>query len=227
MHKKILQMKKGFTMIEMLMVLAIFTILTSIVMYNYSEFNSKTIMSNMAYEIALSVRQAQVYSLGVRGQSGNEEFDNRYGVYFDTSNGGKNFVFFFDKKPAVIGGEPNGWCDGTSGESNCMACISGGECLEKITLTRDIYIGRICSNQLLTPIDEYGNCISGEGSSTPTASITFDRPNPDSIIALDNSGDVEAGASVGIVVKNKFGNQRAVIIRSTGQISVIMLNDAI
>lgn len=214
-------------MIEMLMVLAIFTILTSIVMYNYSEFNSKTIMSNMAYEIALSVRQAQVYSLGVRGQAGNEEFDNRYGVYFNNEyNGGKNFIFFFDKKPVEAGGEPNGWCDGDANEPNCMACVSGGECLEKVTLTRDIFVGQICISDSIDPVSENGIC-NGTNSSKDDASITFDRPNPDAKVSTSDTRPYNVPKNVGIVVKNKFGNQRAVIIRSTGQISVIMLKDAI
>lgn len=226
MKNIISQIKKGFTLIEMLMVLAIFTILTSVVMYNYAEFNSKTIMSNMAYEIALSVRQAQVYSLGVRGQAGVKSFDNRYGVYFNTNNGGKEFAFFFDRKPNVEGLVPNGWCDGDVDDPNCLACISGGagECLEKITLTRDIFISKICLSDGIDPIEVSGSC--KEGNSEEDVSVTFDRPNPDAKILVD-SGIELLNKNLGIVVKNSFGNQRAVIIRSTGQISVINLNNSI
>lgn len=224
MQKKTLQNKKGFTLIEMLMVLAIFTILTSVVMYNYSEFNSRTIMSNMAYEIALTVRQAQVYSLGVRGQAGNEEFDNRYGVYFNTDNGGKDFIFFFDKKPAGEDTEPNGWCDGDGSEPNCLACIAGGECLEKVTLTRDIYISKICMSSQVDPVSDTGVCT--DTTNETDISVTFDRPNPDAQTVV-GSGGANTEKNVAIVVKNSFGNQRAVIIRNTGQISVINLEDSI
>lgn len=226
MKNKISQIKKGFTLIEMLMVLAIFTILTSVVMYNYAEFNSKTIMSNMAYEIALTVRQAQVYSLGVRGQVGANSFDNRYGVYFNTSNGGKEFAFFFDRKPTGEEAVPDGWCEGDEGEPNCLSCIAGenGECLEKVTLTRDIFISKICLSNGIDPIDTIGNC--KEGDSEEDVSVTFDRPNPDAKIRVDSAVGY-LNKNLGLVVKNNFGNQRAVIIRSTGQISVINLNNSI
>lgn len=225
MHKKIIQIKKGFTLIEMLMVLAIFTILTSIVMYNYAEFNSKTIMTNMAYEIALTVRQAQVYSLGVRGQVGTGSFDNRYGVYFNTNDGGKEFAFFFDKRDGE--NEPNGWCDAGENVGNCLACVSDsdGECLEKVTLTRDIFINKICLSDGINPVDENtGQCVGS--NPIEEVSVTFDRPNPDAKVAVEY-GDNDTKKNLGIVVKNSFGNQRAVIIRNTGQISVINLQDSI
>ncbi len=224
MKNTISQIKKGFTLIERLMVLAIFTILTSVVMYNYAEFNSRTIMSNIAYEIALTVRQAQVYSLGVRGQAGNEEFDNRYGVYFNTDNDGKEFVFFFDKKPTGEGAEPDGWCDGGEGQSNCLACVSSSECLEKVTLTRDIFISKICLSNTINPVNENGIC--NETTTDEDISVTFDRPNPDAKTVVDSGGS-DLKKNVAIVVKNKFGNQRAVIIRTTGQISVINLGNSI
>ena len=209
----------------MLMVLAIFTILTSVVMYNYAEFNSKTIMSNMAYEIALTVRQAQVYSLGVRGQAGVESFDNRYGVYFNTNNGGKEFAFFFDVNPPGEVLESNGWCDGNVGDVNCLVCtLSSGECLEKNTLTRDIFISKICLSDGIDPVDDDGSC--KELTNEDDISVTFDRPNPDARSVV-SSGGSDLKKNVGIVVKNSFGNQRAVIIRNTGQISVIMLSDSV
>ena len=217
MIKKFLKEKKGFTMIELLMVLAIFTVLTLVVMYKYSEFNSSTIMSNMAYEAALAVRQAQVYSLGVRGISGNNDFEKRYGVYFNTQTNNKDFILFMDGK--LNNSNLNGLCDGSDSNVNCGACVND-ECMEKNSLNRDIYFERVCVSESLDPIDKSTGECTDPAPVVNEVSITFDRPNPDSLV------NNERYKNVGIVLKNSFGNQRGIIVRNTGQISVIMINSS-
>lgn len=215
------QLQKGFTILEMLMVLAIFTIITSIVIFNYGEFNSKTIMSNMAYEVALSIRQAQVYSLGVRGQANLDNFNTQYGIHMNTGIDKKSFVFFVDKDES---GNPDGLCDaGIS--ANCLACSGGTECLEKINLTRDVTIARICTSSGVTnPIDETtGYCVDDTEAEYSNLTLLFKRPNPDSIVRLGN--DVISDVTTGIVLKTNYGNQRAVIISPTGQITVQVINN--
>jgi prepilin-type N-terminal cleavage/methylation domain-containing protein len=217
------QFKKGFTILEMLMVLAIFGIITAVVMFNYGEFNSKTIMSNMAYEVALSVRQAQVYSLSVRGEANNNNFDNNYGVYFNTSNP-KDFAFFIDRAQSTSV-DPNGICD--TGGIECLACESQGggtECLEKITLTRDVTIERLCTSSDLNPVDEEtGVCAGQDGDDVSDLTVTFKRPNPEAIVTV--GGSQISGASAGIVLTTSYGNRRAIIIKPTGQISVQVIED--
>ncbi len=206
------QLKKGFTILEMLMVLAIFTIITSVVMFQYGEFNSKTIMSNMAYEVALSIRQAQVYSLSVRGEAGATSFDNHYGVYINKEMSDKEIAFFIDRM-AANGDEPDGIC--SSDGATCLTCIEGGECLEKITLTRDITIDSLCVDVGIEPIDEDGVCL---GESVDDLTVTFERPNPNSVIYVD--GALQTGSSAAIILKTNFGNKSAILVRPSGQISV-------
>ena len=63
-----LQPIRGFTLIELMVTLAIFTIMTSVIMANYPGFNNKIALEVLAQDIALSIRQAQVYGISVRQQ---------------------------------------------------------------------------------------------------------------------------------------------------------------
>jgi prepilin-type N-terminal cleavage/methylation domain-containing protein len=213
-------LEKGFTMVEMLITLGIFSMLTAVVMFQYGNFNSQTILTNMAYEVALATRQAQVYALGVRGQAGNDNFENRYGVYFDNLEdtvdepGGKKFIFFIDQ--GVGSSDPlNSICDGTGESSNCFSCEEGSECLESYAFLRDISIDSICLSTQGEPLDD-GIC---NGDSPEAATITFERPNPDAIIYNIDEDDLDYN-SAAIFITNKYNDMRAVVIKSTGQISV-------
>lgn len=217
------QLQKGFTILEMLMVLAIFTVITAVVIFNYSEFNSKTILSNMAYEVALSVRQAQVYSLGVRGQANLDNFNTRYGIHINTGINDKSLIFFVDKDDA---GEPDNACD-AGNSASCITCSGNTECLEKINLTRDVTVARICTSTDVTvpPVDATsGFCVDGEDSTHEELTLLFKRPNPDAIVTVGTESLTDV--STGIVLKTSYGNQRAVIISPTGQITVQVVDNA-
>lgn len=83
---------RGVTLIEMMVVLAIFGILLSIVVFNYNKFTDDTVLTNMAYEVALSVREAQLFGTAVKGQT--SEFDNPVGLYFTPNS--DSYVLFID-----------------------------------------------------------------------------------------------------------------------------------
>lgn len=73
--------QRGFTMVELLVSIAIITIITSVVMFQYSSFNSTILLKSQAYEVALNVREAQVYAVSVRGEAAS--FRSAYGLHFD------------------------------------------------------------------------------------------------------------------------------------------------
>jgi len=87
--------RKGFTLVEMLVVIAIFSIITSIVLVKNSQFSDTILLNNLAYDIALSVRQAQVFGLSVRATPDSGVFTAGYGVHFDSSTP-KTYVLFAD-----------------------------------------------------------------------------------------------------------------------------------
>lgn len=80
----------GFTMVELLVVLGIFSVMTGVVLGKYRTYNTNALFANASEDIVLALRQAQVYGVGVKGSSGN--FDVPYGVYFNT---GANSISLF------------------------------------------------------------------------------------------------------------------------------------
>ena len=58
--------RRGFTLIELLVVMSIMLILTSLFILRQQRFNSSTLLQSLAYSVALSVRQAQVYGTSIR-----------------------------------------------------------------------------------------------------------------------------------------------------------------
>ncbi len=79
-------------MIELLIVLAIIALITAVVLARYRSFNSTVLLRDLAYEVALSVREAQVLGISVRGQGG--VFTDAYGVHFTS---GTTYTSFIDE----------------------------------------------------------------------------------------------------------------------------------
>ena len=88
--KKILP---AFSLIEMLVVISIFTLISIIILANHSRFNSSVLLGSLAYNIALSVRQAQVYGVSVQSAPNSTGFETGYGMHFTT---GTSYVLFAD-----------------------------------------------------------------------------------------------------------------------------------
>lgn len=88
----------GFTLVELMVSISIFAVITAVVLIRNNEFNSGILFSNLVYEIALSIREMQTYGITVRASDAGT-FKNGYGVYFDTVNTPNSFVQFIDQEP--------------------------------------------------------------------------------------------------------------------------------
>lgn len=187
-----LKTNRGFTMIEMLVSLAIFALITGIVLTRHSQFSGNILIGNLAYDVALSVRQAQVFGLSVREfEVGSGQFAIGYGVHFD-SNTPSSYIFFADVNDNQI-------YDGPS------------EVVEILTLRNGYTIAEVC-----------GELPTGTKKCTPSditfLDIVFERPNPEAIINTSVLSDVYSKAE--ITVMSPKGAERMVTVWSTGQISV-------
>ncbi|MBU4480160.1 type II secretion system GspH family protein [Patescibacteria group bacterium] len=87
---------KGFSLVELIVVVGIVLMITSSVLYNHSHFSGAFTLESLAYEVALTVREAQFFGLNVREANiGVGTFDTGYGVYFDMASP-TSFIFFAD-----------------------------------------------------------------------------------------------------------------------------------
>lgn len=86
---------RGFTVIELLVVVAIMSLLMLSFMFRYRNYGQVIIADQLANEVALTLREAQFYATGVRELApGTQNFGGWYGARF--TNNTQNYTFFAD-----------------------------------------------------------------------------------------------------------------------------------
>ncbi len=219
---------KGFTLVEMVVVVAIFGIITSTVIFNYSNFRTTVSLENLSQDIALTIRKTQAYSTSVKGVqvAGSGLQFPGYGIHFALPSGmlpppplggdEKSFVIFADLPlmPNMPGINPSGQYEGGTG----MSC--GGEnltpqseCMELITITSADKINRICTTN-------NGNTTTCSHSSLD---IVFTRPKAEPVFCVNGGSatcPTTAISKVGIEVESISGDTKTINIWNTGQINI-------
>ncbi|MDE2031131.1 MAG: prepilin-type N-terminal cleavage/methylation domain-containing protein [Patescibacteria group bacterium] len=206
--------QKGMTLIELMVVIAIFMIVSGIIMFDYNGFRSNVSIQNLADDIALSIRSVQNYAIGVQS-SQSSQFSKGYGIHFSTAataiyplaGYNKSFIVYNDLNN-------NNYYDYSTSASVCntTTLANGNECINMINITSNDYISQICSG-------------TGSNSCNHTSvNINFLRPNPDATICLDspNPCTISNGVSnVDIIIKNAQSNAtKTISVSNVGQISV-------
>ena len=91
---KIGDFRRGMTYVELIVVLSIFSVITSVVLFNYGDFQAKVDIKNLASDIALKVVEAQKSSLsGQWNLNAPIDWKPSYGVYFDADTP-TEFIYF-------------------------------------------------------------------------------------------------------------------------------------
>ncbi len=197
--KKRIRNNDGFTLVELLVTIVIFVILTGIVLFNQSGFNNGIILKNLAYDIALNVKQVQTYGIAVKeSQTQSGSIFSSYGIYFNLTNN-KNFILFAD----------NDSSGGFNGNPSCP--VGDSECIQRYTISRGSYISKICiGTEPSCPVQ------------TQEMTIFFKRPNPDAIMRyVDNFGAVSTSTFSRIIISSADNlATTSVIVTNAGQIYV-------
>ncbi len=193
---------KGFSLVELLVVVSIFVILTSVVLFNQDRFSSEISLSNVTHAIALDIRKAQVYGTVVRGD-GSNNFDSAFGIHYE-QDAGSNIVYSLfsdDNKDGLY----------TSGGDEVF--------LPPTTLGEGNLIDKVCT---FKGSDE--DCLErGGGGALASIDILFKRPDPAAIITTDVDGVAvnQRKDRVEITVVSALRDRKRIItVSSSGQISV-------
>lgn len=203
----------GLTFIELIVVISIFSIMASIVLFNFNTFNTSLTSQNLAQEIALQIKKAQSDSISGKfkvpfqaDSIGNPDGAPTYGVYFniDPANmmevDGSNFVSFADMSADRLYSKVG---------SGCSYSTTGTECISKNSInSSDRIIGLCvdvgCKEHFFVPSNDL--------------TITFRRPFPDATIRTSTDG---VNHSVGgILVQSARGAVRFITVNTLGEISV-------
>jgi len=205
---------RGFTLIELLVVLAIITVLMGVVLSSQSSFNKSLVLSNTAYDIALTLRSAETFGLSSRGSTGSTNAG--YGLHFLNGVTG-SFTLFYDLSPppssASCHGVPSvGGADAPDAKPGNCTYDGLSEKTTDYTLGNGIIISDFCA------YTTGGSSCASSGLSS--LDIVFARPNPNPFISAGGSySALYNGACLKIVSPQDPLSPRFISIVASGQIT--------
>src|SRR3989344_4815832 len=94
---KIIKQNRGMSYVELIVVLSIFSVMTSVVLFNYGSFQAKVDIKNLASDIALKVVEAQKSSLSgkllppTHIPPNPNTWKPSYGLFFDADSNKNSF----------------------------------------------------------------------------------------------------------------------------------------
>ena len=179
---------------ELLVSIAIFAMMTVLLLAKYGNFNQGVLLNNLAYDVALTIRNAQSYGLNVKSSSQRgattDNFSSPFGVHFVAQT--TNFVFYADLIP-----------DG-------VFVLTDDYVIATTTIKRGSQVGALCLGTAAN------SC-----TAVSTLDVTFKRPDPNALFkAKDSSGVDVTGNYAEVKLVAIDGTIKKVVIRSTGQIAV-------
>lgn len=184
----------GYTFMELIVVISIFGIMSSVALLNFSDYTTQASLQNTAEDIALTIKQAQ--SASIAGKTYGDQdptFTPSYGLYFDVDKPDQ-FIYFYNN----IDGGSEGY-DGNA------------EKIREIKITTSDMIDKLCVTDA-----NNGNSLD---CGVTKMSVAFKRPFPDTIITGSlNSGVVPNEAIIRLV--SIKGKQMAISVSALGSIAV-------
>ena len=169
---------RGMTYVELIVVLSIFSIMSSVVLFNHQGFQAKVDIKVLANDIALQLAEAQKNSVNGKWNIKvlNQEWKPSYGLYFDldgylTGAGNEQFVSFVDLNNDGMYSDLEFCPDAEEGSRD-----SNIECLNRVVITKDNFIENITmfTNNTGTLVVQ-------------PLSVTFKRPNTSAIFFYNGS----------------------------------------
>lgn len=203
----------GFTILEMMVVIAIVTVMTGVLLGNLPNFRDRTTLQLVAQDVAVTIRQAQVFGIGTKIEydAGGDAVFLGHGMYFcdpaiDLCR--KNFLLFSDDDNDEIFSEVDVFND--SGTVDwAAACDTEGECRDIYSITGNI---EICALKVNGTEEANG------------VGIAFDRVYSDAFIKEGSNTVNENNAKIYLHSKKDF-KERVVTVYNTGGITVEAVPD--
>ena len=201
---------RGFTLFELLVAIAIFTFMTTALLVKNSQYRGTTAITNLSYEVALKVREAQAYGINVKS-AGNlaveeERYEKAFGIHLSAVDAPslKQLILFTDIDSAApyFG----------------YTATNGIEDVEILSFRDNTKIYKFCATLSTNPT----NPVCSGGGALTKLDIMFKRPFPDAFFAAtsDPTIDVDNIVEARIYLVSPSGVCKLVQVGRTGQISV-------
>ncbi len=214
-------MQRGFTLIEMVTVLAIITVITGITLVNQSTFNRSIILTDTSYTVALSIRETQSLGLSSKGFQGVSNAG--YGIDFSVGD----LTSYRQFADASKGLPTPGWCP--TGVPNTVEakpgnCLYDGpvrELVRKFDFNQGFTIGNFCAythpNGVLTKV----GCSDSSNNALTALDIVFERPNVQTVITAVSESSYQSADTACIQISAPGGKaSRYVEINQLGEVFV-------
>ncbi len=211
---------RGFTLVEMVVVLAIISVITGIALMSQSTFNRSLLLTNTAYTVALSIRQMQ--SLGLSSRVFDTVQNTGYGVHVAAATP-ESYLLFADisNTPGSI---PANCVTGTPDTpeekpGNCLYDTDGTPdgIVETFSFSRGYTISRFCGN--VNTSTRY--CSTDSVSPLSALDIAFVRSNTEIAANGYRNGVWVPFVSAEIYISSADGtSERGICVSRVGQVSV-------
>jgi len=192
---------RGFTLIEMMVVLSVIASVTAIALTSQSAFNKTLILANTAYDIALTLRSAE--SFGMSSRATGVIANAGYGIHFQIGTP-DSFLMFADIFPLV-----GSSCTRPDCKPGDRIYTSDDTLVQTYTLGNGITVSDFCAYS-----DSWHCASTGDLNSLD---IVFMRPNPDAFIHANISSYTQYTAAC-ITISTNQGASRFVSVAASGQI---------
>ena len=190
----------GMTYVELIVVLSIFAVMSSIVLFNYGKFQAKVDIKNLGSDIALKFVEAQKSAVAGKLYAGAvSTWRPSYGLRFDLLDK-TSFIYFADLNNNNLY-DING----------SVGCQTPAECISQIALTKGNAVGTIHITYL-----------NGTSEDVNDLNVIFTRPNAGATIKFTNMTTPSSNISyVAITINSPQSVSTIIRIYTSGRIQIL------
>jgi len=230
--KKLLQNIKheAFTLVEFIVIISIFAIMAAVALFNFTGFRNDVGLNNLAHDIALTIRQAQVFGWAASGGSAPLSIANDgtikdpvEGVFFQATG---NAASPFEQQFVLYTKAPNATIDSFDSSQGTLDTINDTIKIQGTYKISGIAVAEHDSDLLVT--NHQIPTTATPVTANQGVSIAFSRPRPEALLLEDQNSVLQPNNYLGIyvaadsdpVVTGTIPADHVIIISRFGEIEV-------